>query len=254
MGIHLYNELEIQKISKACEITANILDEIEYIIKEGITTAEIDDFTQKLSSKLSAEPAFLGYRGYPGAICTSVNDVVVHGIPSKNCVLKTGDIIGLDFGVLYEGYYGDSARTLVIGKVDDNTALLVEKTREALYKGISAAVVGNRISDVSYAVESHVSLFGFTAVKEYTGHGIGRNLHEEPSIPNYGNPGSGPKIRNGMVFAIEPMINAGTHRVKLERDGWTVRTSDNAYSAHFEHTVAIVDGKAKVLTRGKNFN
>jgi len=254
LGIHLYNEPEIEKISKACGITANILDEIEYIIKEGISTAEIDDFTQKLCKKFSAEPAFLGYRGYPGAICTSVNDVVVHGIPSKNCVLKTGDIIGLDFGVLYEGYYGDSARTLVVGNVDYKTALLVDKTREALYKGIAAAVVGNRVSDISYAVESHVSEFGFTAVREYTGHGIGRNLHEEPSIPNYGSPGSGPKIRNGMVFAIEPMINAGTHRVKLERDGWTVRTSDNLYSAHFEHTVAIVDGKAKVLTRGKSFN
>ena len=254
MGIHLYNEHEIEKISKACEITANILDEIEYIIKEGITTAEIDDITQKLSSKFSAEPAFLGYRGYPGAICTSVNDVVVHGIPSKSCVLKGGDVIGLDFGVLYEGYYGDSARTLMIGKVDGKTALLVDKTREALYKGISAAIVGNRVSDISYAVESHVSGFGFTAVREYTGHGIGRNLHEEPSIPNYGSPGSGPKIRNGMVFAIEPMINAGTHRVKLERDGWTVRTADGYCSAHFEHTIAVVDGEAKVLTRGKSFN
>lgn len=254
MGINFYNSSEIKKIAHACEITANILDEIEYIIKEGITTAYIDERTREISEKLGAEPAFLGYRGYPGSICTSMNDVVVHGIPSKNTVLKEGDIIGLDFGVYVDGFYGDSARTVAVGKVDDNVSLLLNTARESLYKGIEAAVVGNRISSISAAVEFHVKQYGFTPVREYTGHGIGRNLHEEPSVPNYASSSSGPKIRNGMVFAIEPMINVGTHRVNLDRDGWTVRTADGKYSAHYEHTVAVIDGKAEVLTRGKNFN
>lgn len=254
MGIQLYNRDEIKKIQSAGELTANILDEIEDIIEVGISTLDIDLFARKLCEKYKATPAFLGYHGFSGAICTSLNEVVVHGVPSGKDRLKDGDILGLDFGIFKDGFYGDTARTIAVGNIDQETERLLRVTREALYLAIDTAVFGSRISDVSAAIENHVTGFGFAPVREYTGHGIGRRLHEEPTVPNYGRPGSGPKIRNGMVFAIEPMINAGTHRVTLDSDGWTVRTQDRKPSAHFEHTVAIVDGRAEILTKGRNFN
>ncbi|MBN2039509.1 MAG: type I methionyl aminopeptidase [Spirochaetes bacterium] len=252
--MYTYSIDEISIIEEACLITARVLDDIERIIKVGISTYELDAFAQEKIAEYNAKPAFLGYRGFPGAICASKNEVVVHGIPDKNIKLANGDIIGIDMGVHYKGFYGDSARTFSIGAIDKETQKLIEVTRESLYKGIDNSKVGNRISDISNAVEQHVTKYGFSPVREFVGHGIGANLHEEPSIPNFGEKGKGPRIKNGMVFAIEPMINIGTYDVDVLSDGWTVVTKDKMNSAHFEHTVAILDGSAKILTRGKTFN
>ena len=254
MGIYTYNGNEIGKIEEACIITARVLDEIEGIIKSGISTYELDAFARDKISRFNAKPAFLGYRGFPASICASKNEIVVHGIPDKDVKLENGDIIGIDIGVNYKGFYGDSARTFGIGKIDKDTKKLLDVTRESLYTGIEKCKVGNRISDISNAIERFVAEYGFSPVREFVGHGIGANLHEEPSIPNFGEKGKGPRIKDGMVFAIEPMINAGTYDVEVLKDGWTVVTKDGRNSAHFEHTVAVVDGRAKILTRGKDFN
>lgn len=253
MGVYLYNNDEIKKISEACQITANILDDLEHILKVGITTSEVDNEARKLCKKAGVIPAFLNYQGYPGAVCISVNDEVIHGIPGAY-KLKAGDIVGLDFGVIKDGYYGDSARTYPVGKIEDSKKQLLDVTKASLYKGIEKAVAGNRISDISNAVETYVKEFGYQTVRSFAGHGIGKSLHEEPSVPNYGKPGKGPRIKNGMVFAIEPMVNIGTHKVEVLDDDWTVVTADGELSAHFEHTVAIIDGKAEILTKGKMFN
>lgn len=253
MGIYIYNTQEIKKIEQACKITANILDDIEEIIEEGISTFDIDHEVRRLVKKAGVKAAFLGYGGFPGAICTSINEVVVHGIPDKEVKLKSGDIIGLDFGVCLDGFFGDSCRTLEVGQISPENKQLLEVTKESLYVGIEKAKVGNRISDISNAIEKHVKKHSFSPVKKFVGHGIGRKLHEEPSIPNYGKAGKGPRIKNGMVFAIEPMINIGTYDVDILSDHWTVVTKDKKNSAHFEHTIAIVDGKAEVLTKGKIF-
>jgi len=178
--------------------------------------------------------------------------VVVHGIPSKKARLKSGDIVGIDVGVFLDGFYGDTARTYRVGKIDESAELLLKVTKESLHRGIGMAAAGNRISDISHAVESHVEGYGFSAVREFVGHGIGASLHEEPSIPNFGKPGKGPRISDGMVLAIEPMINAGTYKVDVLDDGWTAVTGDRKLSAHFEHTIAVVDGKARILTAGKD--
>ncbi|MGV7927698.1 MAG: type I methionyl aminopeptidase [Spirochaetota bacterium] len=254
MGIYIYNKEQIKRIEDACLIAASVLDDIEAIIGAGVSTHEIDTLARSAIRKSGAVPAFLGYRGFPAAVCTSINEVVVHGIPHREARLKSGDIIGIDIGVCYNDYYGDTARSYAIGSVEDDIKSLLRVTRESLYRGIERAVIGNRISDISHAVESYVSRYGFSPVEEFVGHGIGRNLHEEPSIPNFGDAGKGPRIREGMVFAIEPMINAGGRDVEVLGDGWTVVTRDRRFSAHFEHTVAVVDGKAQILTRGKNFN
>ena len=254
MGIYIYNKEQIKRIEDACLIAASVLDDIAAIIGAGVSTHEIDTLARSAIRKSGAVPAFLGYRGFPAAVCTSINEVVVHGIPHREARLKSGDIIGIDIGVCYNDYYGDTARSYAIGSVEDDIKSLLGVTRESLYRGIERAVIGNRISDISHAVESYVSRYGFSPVEEFVGHGIGRNLHEEPSIPNFGDEGKGPRIREGMVFAIEPMINAGGRDVEVLGDGWTVVTRDRRFSAHFEHTVAVVDGKAQILTRGKNFN
>ncbi|HPI15823.1 MAG TPA: type I methionyl aminopeptidase [Spirochaetota bacterium] len=254
MGIYIYNREQIKRIEDACLIAASVIDEIEGIIDAGVSTHEIDVLARNAIKKHGAVPAFLGYKGFPAAVCASINEVVVHGIPRRNAKLKNGDIIGIDIGVRYKEYYGDTARSYAIGAVGEKVEKLLLATRESLYRGIEMAVVGNRISDVSHAVEAHVVRFGFSPVEEFVGHGIGRNLHEEPSVPNFGAAGRGPRIREGMVFAIEPMINAGVREVDVLGDGWTVVTRDGEFSAHFEHTVAVVDGKAQILTRGKNFN
>lgn len=254
MGIYIYNKEQIKRIEDACLIAASVLDDIEAIIGAGVSTHEIDTLARSAIRKSGAVPAFLGYRGFPAAVCTSINEVVVHGIPNREARLKSGDIIGIDIGVCYNDFYGDTARSYAIGSVEDDIKSLLGVTRESLYRGIERAVIGNRISDISHAVETYVSRYGFSPVEEFVGHGIGRNLHEEPSIPNFGDAGKGPRIREGMVFAIEPMINAGGRDVEVLGDGWTVVTRDRRFSAHFEHTVAVVDGKAQILTRGKNFN
>ena len=253
MGLYIYNSDEIKKIRDACVITANILDEIGHLIDDGTALGDVDAQVRILCRQFDAKPAFLGYNGFPATICASVNSEVIHGIPDRKKRLRAGDIIGIDFGVLYQGYYGDSARTFPVGSISQEAETLLKVTRESLYKGIEAAKEGNRISDISHAVESHVSKYGFSAVRDFVGHGIGRSLHEEPSIPNFGAPGKGPRIRNGMVFAIEPMINQGGPEVSVLEDGWTAVTDDGKLSAHFEHTVAIIDGKAEVLTAGKDF-
>mgnify|MGYP000885577609 FL=1 len=245
MGIYIYNKEQIKRIEDACLIAASVLDDIEAIIGAGVSTHEIDTLARSAIRKSGAVPAFLGYRGFPAAVCTSINEVVVHGIPHREARLKSGDIIGIDIGVCYNDYYGDTARSYAIGSVEDDIKSLLGVTRESLYRGIERAVIGNRISDISHAVESYVSRYGFSPVEEFVGHGIGRNLHEEPSIPNFGDAGKGPRIREGMVFAIEPMINAGGRDVEVLGDGWTVVTRDRRFSAHFEHTVAVVDGKLK---------
>jgi len=254
VGITIYNSEQIKKIEKACLITANILDELEPEIVEGISTYDIDCIARDLIKKYSVKSLFLGYGGFPAVVCTSVNNEVIHGIPDKSCVLKDGDIVGLDFGVSCDGWCGDSARTIPVGVVSDEVKLLLDVTRSSLYEGISCALASNRISDISFAVESYVRKFGFSPVREFSGHGIGLNLHEEPSIPNYGKPGKGSRIKNGMVLAIEPMINIGSHEIEILSDDWTVITKDSSYSAHFEHTVAIINDRPRVLTRGANFS
>ena len=254
MGIYIYTSQEIGAIEEACKITAKVLDEIEGFIKSGISTYNIEQFAKDVIIKSKAKPAFLGYRGFPASICTSRNEVVVHGIPNKNEKLLNGDIIGIDIGVFYKGFFGDSARTFKVGKTGKDNQILLDITKEALYVGIANCIVGNRISDISNAIEEHVKKFGFSPVREFVGHGIGANLHEQPSIPNFGEKGKGPRIKDGMVFAIEPMINAGTYEVEVLKDGWTVVTKDRKNSAHFEHTVAIIDGRARILTGGKGFN
>jgi methionyl aminopeptidase len=206
-----------------------------------------------LCHRSDAKPAFLGYKGFPAAICASVNSEVIHGIPARKRRLHAGDIVSIDFGVSFQGYFGDSARTFPVGAISPEAQTLLDVTRDSLYKGIDAAKEGNRISDISHAVESHVLKYGFSPVREFVGHGIGRSLHEEPSVPNFGQPGKGPRIRNGMVFAIEPMINAGGPEVSVLEDGWTTVTDDGCISAHFEHSIAIIDGKAEILTAGKDF-
>lgn len=248
MAIFIYSEEEIKRVEDACRITAAVLDEIGKHIAEGISTYELDRIARDLIKKFKAIPAFLGYKGYPAAICTSINEVVVHGIPSKGQILKKGDIVGIDIGVQYNGYFGDAAKTFVVGKVSNNVKKLLEVTREALERGILQCKDGNHLTDISHAVESYVVQHGFQPVHEFVGHGIGRNLHEEPSIPNFGKPGKGPVIKTGMIFAIEPMINEGTYQVEILQDGWTAVTKDRKYSAHFEHTVAVVNGNPKILT------
>ncbi|MDH7552282.1 MAG: type I methionyl aminopeptidase [Spirochaetota bacterium] len=248
MAIFIYSEEEIKRVEDACRITAAVLDEIGKHVDAGITTFELDRIARDLIKKFKATPAFLGYKGYPAAICASINEVVVHGIPSKGQILKKGDIVGIDIGVQYNGYFGDAAKTFVVGKVSNNVKKLLEVTREALERGILQSKDGNHLTDISHAIESHVVQYGFQPVHDFVGHGIGRNLHEEPSIPNFGKPGKGPVIKTGMIFAIEPMINEGTYQVEILQDGWTAVTKDRKFSAHFEHTVAVVNGNPKILT------
>lgn len=248
MAIFIYSEEEIKRVEDACRITAAVLDEVGKHVAEGISTYELDRIARDLIRKHKAVPAFLGYKGYPAAICTSINEVVVHGIPAKGQILKKGDIVGIDIGVQYNGYFGDAAKTFIVGKVNNNVKKLLEVTKEALERGILQCKDGNHLTDISHAIESHVVQYGFQPVHEFVGHGIGRNLHEEPSIPNFGKPGKGPVIKTGMIFAIEPMINEGTYQVEILQDGWTAVTKDRKNSAHFEHTVAVVNGNPKILT------
>ncbi len=254
MSIYLYNSEEIKKIADACALTAKILDEIGELIEDGIVLAEIDAKVRQSCHKFKGKPAFLGYNGFPSAVCTAVNDEVIHGIPGKDRILRNGDIVGVDVGVLYKGFFGDSARTYSVGNVGDAARSLMNVTRESLDKGIAAAVEGNRVSDISHAIEAHVVKHGYSPVHQFVGHGIGKQLHEEPAIPNFGDPGKGARIRNGMVFAIEPMINMGSSEVKVLDDGWTVKTVDGSLSAHYEHTIAIVNGAAVVLTTARDLN
>jgi methionyl aminopeptidase len=238
---------EIEKIRKSNIIVSEILRELKEKIRPGITTLELNRCSEELAKKKGAKPAFKGYRGYPFALCTSVNSEVVHGMPSIR-VLQTGDIVSLDFGAYYQGFYGDAAITVPIGDVTEEARLLLQTTEQSLYDGILQARAGNRLGDISAAVQSRVEAAGFSVVRDFVGHGIGKNLHEEPQVPNYGVSGRGVELKSGMVLAIEPMVNAGTYKVRVLSDGWTVVTEDGQLSAHFEHTVAITKEGPVILS------
>ena len=233
----------------ASRIVAEILLELRQIVREGMTTAEIDRLAEEMTRKRNAIPAFKGYRGFPASICISINDEVVHGIPSTKRTLKNGDVVGLDFGVVYDGFFGDSAVTVAIGEIRPEVQNLLTVTERALYAAIEASIPGNYISDVSAAVQRVVDEHHFGIVREFCGHGIGRSLHEDPPVLNYVQSGKGPKVKPGLVIATEPMINLGTEKVKVLEDGWTVVTLDGLPSAHFEHTIAITPDGPEILTR-----
>jgi len=229
-------------MKKAGLILRKTLDYLAEEIRAGISTKKIESLAAEFIASRGGECAFLGYKGYPAAVCTSINSVVVHGIPDENDILKPGDIISVDVGVRRGGYYADAARTYAVGRIRPDSERLMKITREALYKGIEKAVSGNRIGDISWAVQSHIEPAGFSVVKAFVGHGIGANIHEEPEVPNFGQPGRGMLLTDGMAIAIEPMVNAGTNEVRILEDGWTAVTVDGERSAHFEHTI-IINGK-----------
>lgn len=240
---------EIAVMAKASRVVAEALAVLKDVVKPGVTTDELDRLAESEIRARGAIPAFKGYRNYPKTLCASVNEQVVHGIPSKR-VLKEGDIIGLDLGAIVGGFYGDSAVTVGVGSIDEKAAALVRITEESLSLAIEQARVGNRLSDISHAVQRHVEAAGYSVVTEFVGHGIGRQLHEEPQVPNYGRPGQGPRLQAGMVLAIEPMVNMGGSAVRVLDDRWTAVTVDGSLSAHFEHTIAIQpSGPALVLSR-----
>jgi len=240
---------EIEVMAKASRVVAETLEVLKKAVRVGVTTDELDALAEAEILARGAKPAFKGYRNYPKTLCASVNEQVVHGIPSKR-KLKEGDIIGLDLGAIVDGFYGDSAVTVMIGEVSDKTAKLVRVTEEALMIGIEQAVVGRRLSDISHAIQHHVEAAGYSVVTEFVGHGIGRQLHEEPQVPNYGRPGQGPRLQGGMVLAIEPMVNMGGSAVRVLDDRWTAVTADGSLSAHFEHTIAIqASGPARILSQ-----
>ncbi len=246
--IVLKSPVELEKMRAAGRIVAETLALLESRIGPGVTTNELNRLAEKECQRQGAKPAFKGYGGFPFAICSSPNDRVVHGFADDN-PLQEGDILSIDFGVLYKGFYGDSAMTVAVGQLDPETRRLLVTTRESLERAIEKTVPGGRLSDISHAVQSWVEPKGFSVVREFVGHGIGRSLHEAPQIPNYGQPGQGPKLKTGMTLAIEPMINAGLPGVKVLADGWTAVTQDGKRSAHFEHTVAVTDNGPEILTQ-----
>jgi len=240
---------EIALMRKAGRIVSEILDALEAAVAPGVTTWELDALAERLIAEKGARPAFKGYLGFPCVLCASINEEVVHGIPSRRRKLAEGDLMKLDFGVSYKGWFGDSARTVPVGRVSPEARALVEATRESLQKAIQVMRPGNRIGDIGHAVQRHVEARGYSVVRDFTGHGIGRKLHEHPHVPNHGQPGGGMKLRAGMVLAVEPMVNQGVHEVELLEDDWTAVTADGKLSAHFEHTILITDSGAEVLTR-----
>jgi methionyl aminopeptidase len=239
---------ELERMREAGRLVGEVLTELAAQVAPGISTADLDALAEKRITQAGATPAFKGYHGYPASICASINDEVIHGIPSGRRVLREGDIISIDVGAALGGYFGDSAVTLAVGQVSEEAATLLRVTEEALYKAIERARPGNRISDIGHAVQHHVEAYGFAVVREFVGHGIGQRMHEEPQVPNYGEPGRGPRLSEGMVLAIEPMVNAGKPAVKVLGDGWTAVTRDGSLSAHFEHTVAVTAGEPWILT------
>jgi methionyl aminopeptidase len=239
-------EIELMRVANS--IVAEILDAMCQKVAPGVTTLELDGLGLEMCRKYKVAPAFKGYRGFPFALCASVNEQVVHGFPSKRPLVE-GDILSMDFGVLHKGFYGDAAVTVAVGRVDEKIARLLEVTRESLYAGIEMARLGNRLSDVGHAVQAVVEKAGFSVVRKFVGHGIGKSLHEEPQIPNYGDPGKGIRLKAGMTLAIEPMVNMGGHEVDILEDGWTAVTRDRSLSAHFEHTIAITPNGPDILSQ-----
>jgi len=239
---------EIEKARASNRIVAEVLSRLREKIKPGVKTKELDRFAEEMTAKRGAKPAFKGYRGYPFALCVSINDVVVHGMPSDR-ILEEGDIVGLDFGVFYEGFYGDAAVTLPVARVSEKARKLMQVTEQSLYAGIEQARSGNRLGDISAAVQDSVEQAGFSVVRDFVGHGIGKELHEEPQIPNFGKKGRGVELKIGMILAIEPMVNEGGYQVRILPDGWTVVTQDGSLSAHFEHSVAITENGPEILSQ-----
>jgi methionyl aminopeptidase len=238
---------EIRLIKESSLLVGKTLAEVAKLIKPGVNTLILDKTAEEFIRDNGALPGFKGYGGFPNTLCISVNEQVVHGIPGSR-ELKDGDIVSIDCGTILNGFYGDSAYTFAVGEVEEEILLLLERTKESLYKGIEVSVVGKRIGDIGFAVQNYVEQFGYGVVRDLVGHGLGRNLHEKPEVPNFGKRGTGVKLKEGMVLAIEPMINLGTKEVIQERDGWTIRTADKKPSAHFEHDVAIRKGKAEILS------
>ena len=245
--IILKTEREIEQLKICNQTVTRVLKELKNAIEPGITTKELDDIAEKAIKNLGAVPAFKGYRGFPASICASINDQIVHGIPDER-KLKEGDIISLDFGAMINGFYGDAALTLPVGEIGNKAKELLKVTEEALYKGIDQAKVGNRLSDISQSIQSWVELHGFSVVRDFVGHGIGRSLHEDPQIPNFGTPIPNPVLQEGMVFALEPMVNEGSYEIKILSDGWTAVTADGKLSAHFEHSIAITSNGPLILS------
>jgi methionyl aminopeptidase len=233
---------------EAGRLVGEVLTALAAKVAPGVSSADLDQIAERMIVDAGGIPAFKGYHGYPATICSSINEEVIHGIPSKSRVLKEGDVISIDVGASLAGYFGDSAITVPVGKVSEEAATLLRVTEESLYKAIAVVKAGGRVSDIGHAVQQHVEAYGFSVVREFVGHGIGQQMHEEPQVPNYGEPGRGPRLAEGMVLAIEPMVNAGKPAVKVLSDGWTAVTKDKRLSAHFEHTVAVTAGDAWILT------
>ncbi|MFQ5524929.1 MAG: type I methionyl aminopeptidase [Thermoanaerobaculia bacterium] len=239
---------EVDLMDEANRIVHEVLDLMAKTVAPGVTTKSLDAMAENHIRSSGGVPAFLDYRGFPATLCTSINDVIVHGIPNED-PLNPGEIIGIDCGVLYKGYYGDAARTFAVGEISEEATDLMRTTRESLDKAVDAIQPGRYLSDIGHAVEQHVSARGYTVVREFVGHGIGTNLHEEPQVPNFGKPGKGPKLKAGLVLAVEPMVNVGSPDVRVDADGWTARTRDGSLSAHFEYSIAVTDIGARVLGR-----
>ncbi|MDO4721188.1 MAG: type I methionyl aminopeptidase [Peptostreptococcaceae bacterium] len=240
---------EIELMREAGKIVAETHALLKEAVRPGVSTYELDRLAEKNILRYGATPSFKGYGGFSGSICASPNEVVVHGIPSKDIILKEGDIISIDIGAYYKGYHGDSAKTHAVGEISEEDAKLIEVTKQSFYEGIKFARLGFRLSDISSAVQEYAESHGFSVVRDFIGHGVGKDLHEDPEIPNYGRPGRGPRLAKGMVLAIEPMINQGTYRVKVLGDGWTAVTLDGKKSAHYEHSIAITEDEPMILTQ-----
>lgn len=236
-------------MARACEIVVKALNAIRMGVRPGVSTGELEKIAQEVIMSEGGTPTFKGYRGYPACLCASVNDEVVHGIPSMEKKLCDGDILSLDIGVTYEGWIGDAAITLGVGSVSESARRLMDTTREALHVGVNEARPGRRLTDISHAIQTFVEARGYSVVRAFVGHGVGKSLHEEPQIPNFGPPGKGPVLRPGMTLAIEPMVNEGTYHVVIDKDGWTARTKDGSLSAHYEHTVLITENGPEILTK-----
>lgn len=245
--IIIKNDMEIEYMKRAGKVVGETLAKLEEVIKPGITTADLDRIAEEYILKQGAKPSFKGYHGFPASICASVNNEVVHGFPT-NTLLQEGDIVSVDCGAILNGYHGDAARTLPVGKISDDAEKLIRVTKESFFKGLEFAKVDNRLTDISNAIQHHVESFGYSVVRDFVGHGIGKQLHEDPDVPNFGRPGRGPKLLHGMVLAIEPMVNIGKYNVKVQSNGWTVVTSDGSLSAHYENTVAILENGPEILT------
>lgn len=245
------SQREIALMKEAGHIVALAHEEIRKAIRPGISTKELDKIAYDVITSHGAKPSFLNYNGFPASICASINEVVIHGIPSEKIILKDGDIVSIDIGAEYKGYHGDCAKTHPCGNVSEDRLKLIEVTKQSLFEGLKYARPENRLSDISHAIESYVKQFGYTVVLDFTGHGVGRNLHEDPAVPNYGQAGRGPILKEGMTLAIEPMVNMGTHRVNILKDGWTVVTADRKMSAHYEHSIVITKDGYEILTKLK---